>query len=446
MKPRAAFALIAALVLASRLCHSNVVWVEEGYPLAAALQMLDGRLPFRDFWFDKPPLFPAFYLLFAAHTGLPLRIAGAAFVLLCAWCAWRLGKRLWGEREGLIAAALVAFFLTFDFAPSVMALAPDLLMIAPHLAAISAAVSGQPLLAGLFCGVALLVNSKAVFVVAACLIWQWRTWRPLALGTLAAAAPLSLWLGAPYWQQVWEWGFLYSRHPLAPLSEGFLRAGSWALFHATLIAGAIAARREKKLLAWALISFASVWTGARYFPRYYFQLLPAMALLGARGLALMDGKWRAAALLLLAIPIARFGPRYPMMAAGRPWADLALHDDARQAARILEEHHARSLLVWGYRPEIFAWSRVPAATRFLDSQPLTGVLADRHLASSDVAAPAIAARNRAELVHTAPAYIVDGLGPLNPDLAITRYPDLSQWLGAYREVARTRWTIIYARQ
>ena len=35
------------------------------------------------------------------------------------------------------------------------------------------------------------------------------------------------------------------------------------------------------------------------------------------------------------------------------------------------------------------------------------------------------------------------LGPLNPALAITNFPDLREWLANYREVGRTRFSIIY---
>jgi hypothetical protein len=289
------------------------------------------------------------------------------------------------------------------------------------------------------------VNPKAPFVFLACLIWQWRAAHRLALGAAAVFAPAALWLGLPYWHQVYEWGFVYSRHALGaePWKDAVARTASWAWFHAALVAAAAFAWR-RDLGLWAAVSLAGALTGMRFFPRYYFQLLPAMAILAAGGLPRMGSKkWLAAALLL--IPLLRFGPRYPMIAAGQPFADLALHDDAREAAAILRERKATSLLVWGYRPEIFAYSRVPAGTRFLDSQPLTGVLADRHLVSPAPALPELAARNRRELMAAAPDYIADGLGPLNPDLGITRFPDLADWLRSYREVARTRWTVVYQR-
>lgn len=449
MRPKPAFACISLAVLAARLCHLRVVWVEEGYPLAAAAEMLRGKDLYRDIWFDKPPLFPAFYMLFGAETGWPLRLAGAAFVVLCCWCAFVLARHWWSEREGVWAAALLAFFLSFDFAPAVMALAPDLLMVAPHLAAVWLAARGRPLASGAMCGVAMLVNPKAPFVCAACLLWQWRAAHWFVLGLGAAAAPVGLWYGTDYWQQVWEWGFVYSGHPLGSFRDGVLRTVGWVGFHAALVAGAAWAWRKERdwrLAGWALLSLAAVFTGMRFFPRYYFQLLPVMAVWGARGLALMPARWRVAALLTLLLPLGRFGPRYPMMAMGTPWADLALHDDAKEAAEILRREGARSVLVWGYRPEVYAWSRVPAGTRFLDSQPLTSVIADRHLVSSESAAPELAARNRRELVGTQPEFIVDGLGPLNPALAIGRYADLAEWLSQYREAARTKHTVIYRRR
>lgn len=71
------------------------------------------------------------------------------------------------------------------------------------------------------------------------------------------------------------------------------------------------------------------------------------------------------------------------------------------------------------------------------------MIADRHLTNSTPTAPELAAENRRRLVAYEPEYVVDGLGPLNPRLAITNYPDLSYWMNRYREVGRTRTTVIY---
>ncbi|MEO8662619.1 MAG: hypothetical protein ABI693_29435, partial [Bryobacteraceae bacterium] len=80
MRPRAAFALLFLTVLVARLTHWRIVWVEEAYPAAAAIRLLNGATLYRDIWFDKPPLSPYFYALFGALAGWPLRLAGALFV------------------------------------------------------------------------------------------------------------------------------------------------------------------------------------------------------------------------------------------------------------------------------------------------------------------------------------------------------------------------------
>jgi hypothetical protein len=435
-------------LLATRWCHSRIVWVEEGYPTAAAIQLLDGKALYRDVWFDKPPLAAFVYLAWGARIGVPLRIAGAVFVFLCCLAAWRFAGKLWGPREGVAAALLLAFFLTFGIPSAVMALAPDLLMVLPHLAAVYLAWRGRAFSSGLVAGIALLVNPKAWFVLAACALWAWRSWPLLAAGFALPNLAALAWFGRPYFDEVWRWGAVYSEQPFA-LGTGFTRTLDWAGFQCALVAGAAYALWKEKqwqMGAWILLSLVAVAAGWRFFPRYYFQLLPVMTLAAARGYVLM-GRWRAVMWILLLVPLARFGPRYAMLANDLvhdrqiAWSDIALNQDSHAAAdRIAREG---TLLVWGYRPDIFAYTRMQAGSRFLDSQPLTGVLADRHLTSTKAMAPEWAEQNRRELIQTKPTWIVDGLGPLNPALAIGRYPDLAGWLRAYREVRRTRYTVIY---
>ena len=128
------------------------------------------------------------------------------------------------------------------------------------------------------------------------------------------------------------------------------------------------------------------------------------------------------------------------------WTDLAMDQDSREAARLVRERAkpGDTLFVWGFRPELWVYTGLPAATRFLDCQALTGVPADRHLAQSQ---PAVAAdftrANRLELAHSRPTFIMDGLSAYNPKLAMSVYPELRPWLAHYREVARTRMIVVY---
>ena len=463
LNERGPLLLLLAGLLAARLCHSRILWIEEAYPTAAAIQLLDGKSLYRDIWFDKPPLSPALYMVWNAHIGIPLRLAGALFVFVCCLLLYRLGARLWSTREGLIAALLLGFFLTFGIPSAVIALAPDLLMVAPHIAAVYFAVRGKPFIAGLLAGCGLLVNSKAAFLLLACLLWLWRDWLWTLLGFTLPNAAAFAWYGRPYYEQVWKWGAAYSQRAFS-LATGFTRTADWIGFQSAIVLGALWflwKERSWRMLGWLMVSMIGVAAGWRFFPRYYFQLLVPVALMAARGYVLL-GRRRPILLLLLVIPLVRFGPRYAILAKdlvqGRPhqWSDLRLSQDSEAAARVLQmarqavprrdADSRATLLVWGYRPDVFAYTRMPAGTRFLDSQPLTGVLADRHLTNSTPSFPDLAARNRDELTRIHPDYIVDGLGPLNPALAIKNYPELREWLSGYREIGRTDLSIVYGWQ
>jgi hypothetical protein len=443
---RGFYFVLALTVLLLRLAHSNIVWVEEGYPLAAAAEILRGKTLYSGIWFDKPPLFPALYTLWGALPGWPLRLAGSLYVTLSAWAIGQLARQLWSAREERLAAGLTAFFLTFGIPATVMVIGPDLMLIPLQAAAVLAAWRGQALAAGALAGFGMLINGKMLLFLPAVFVL-----RPAWLVGFLLPQLILLPVAQPYWQQVWAWGAMYSRDSFLanPIAEGLQRTANWLGFHIAIVLGAALALKNepnrRRWLLWLVCALVAVTAGLRFSPRYYFLLLPPVLILGARGLAL-----RPALALLLLIPLIRFGPRYFELAADnlqhRPhhWRDLAMEQDSRAAAQILRQAPG-TLLVWGYRPEIYSLSGLPAATRFLDSQPLTGVLADRHLTASQPSVPVLAQANRAELRTTTPDWIVDGLGLYNPELAITSFPDLKPWLANYRETARTAGAVLYRR-
>jgi hypothetical protein len=110
------------------------------------------------------------------------------------------------------AAGLLGFFLIFDFPASVIPLAADFLMLAPHLAAVWLAYRRRPMWSGALAGVAFAINPKGVLVLAVCACWapSWRLGgvcrcdgggprRGCGRGSLAA-----------YWDEVWRWGRIYA--------------------------------------------------------------------------------------------------------------------------------------------------------------------------------------------------------------------------------------------
>ena len=447
---RVRWIVLAALLLltfASRLCHLDIVWVEEAYPAAAAIQMSDyGKTIYQDFWFDKPPGAAYFYRLFDAQPGLPLRLAGTLFVFACAILAYAAARKAWGEREGLTAAALLVFSLTFDHPSAILAIAPDLLMVLPHLAALCLLAYRRNIPAGIVTGIAFWINPKAAFLGAAGLLWSRSPAFAVSAAITAAVLLAPVWQG--WWEQVIVWGRAYSADPPgpAPVWEGVKQTGSWIWFHLTLVAGAAVAmsrgiQRRWTVVAMLLLSFCAVVLGLRFYPRYFFQLLPLMVILAARGLWLTPVRYRCVLLGLLLIPGIRFGRQYPVLAAdllaGRPhqWNQLSLADDSREVATTLKNSApGDTLFVWGYRPDVLMRTRMPLGAPYLDSQPLNGVLADRHLQS---AKPSVHPVGDPRAIRA--TFVVDGLGLLNPALAFPAGDN-------YIEIARTRYSILYRRR
>jgi hypothetical protein len=449
------FAVLAALLIAARLCHLHILWEGDTLPMAAAAQMLDGKALYREIWFDKPPLLPAFYLISGAQPGWALRIEDALYALLACWIAWRFARDLWSEREGWYAAGLLGIFLIFDFPSAVIPVASDLLMLAPHLAAVWMAYRRRPFWSGALAAVAFWISPKGLLVAAVCALWDPAGIAWMAAGFAAASAAVAGWLWSAgalgaYIEEVWRWGRLYAgSSPVeSPLRNGLVRTLNWAGFHlaAVIAAGRFLSDRGKSLrwIGWLAISAAGVILGMRFFPRYYFQLLPVVVMMAARGFALLGPRRELMALLLL-IPITRFGPTYLTALLNPAWRDIGMDRDSRAAADFIRAraHPADTLFVWGYRPELYLYTRLPAATMYLDTQPLTGVPADRHLTQSEPVETEQAAKRRAELTRSHPAFVADGLGPYNPRLAITRYPELAKWMAGYREIGRVGQTVIY---
>lgn len=443
--------------------------MDEDYHLAAAVHILNGKEPYRDFWYDKPPLSAFYYLLIGGQAGWPLRILDAAYVVLACFLAYLVARDWWSDLEGRVAALLIAFFTTFYLPSAVIAFAPDALMIVPHLAAVYCARRARPVESGAFVGIAFLVNIKAVFVLAVCAAFLWPAVLPLAFGfVLPLLIGLAWLLGTGAWtgyrEQVWGWGAVYAKYsPLThPWRTGLSRTVRWLGFHGAPTAGAavafkdLAKRERWQMALWIALSFAAVCLGTRFAPHYYLQLLPPLVIAASRGILIATERWprRSLAVLtvLLLIPLIRFGPRYVTLGidliTGRTpqWSDIAMDQDSREAAREVS-HFARpgdTLLVWGYRPNLYVYTRMSSDSLFWDSQPLTGVPADRHLhASEPIYAPAAA--NREQLAQSRPTFIIDGLTPFNPALDPHKYPELQAWLAHYKLIGRTGLTRIYRR-
>ncbi|HYP28939.1 MAG TPA: glycosyltransferase family 39 protein [Blastocatellia bacterium] len=253
-------------------------------------------------------------------------------------------------------------------------------------------------------------------------------------------------------------------------------------------------------LAWLLASYAALATGGRFFGHYFFQIIPALCLTGASGMIGME-RWLAArdlgtrpwltrrrALAFLAIGFAftlvRFHGRTVALASDllrqrksesvASWFHERLNREEKMAAAAVREYSGdiellgpealraagasggapeSYLFVWGYRPEIYYWSGLLPASRFLSSQPLTGVPADVHYFGGEHRAlldERVTAEARAvlvgELERHRPKYVVDELGFFNADLSIEDYPETSEFMKDYKRLGATGRFLIYRRE
>ena len=358
-------------------------------------------------------------------------------------------------------------------------------------------------------------------------------------GAAAGSAPFLTYIAATrslreYWLYVWDWGARYGGYnPASRLfMAGLTRSVDYFVLNNTLLialvfVGAITSRRairrfkgqgdadqaytagsdhqarlaDATLLLWFAFSYAGVILGGRFFAHYFFQVLPSLCLIGARGLlgirsVLKTRKpnLRRAIIALIALgfvfTIVRFHGRTVVLATDlfrgqkssttAGWFHERIDREERMVAAVvrelpdgedaadrvgLEEIRADGprtrelrgptdyLFVWGYRPEVYYFSGLLPASRFLSTQPLTGVPADVHYfgyeyrSVLDESATALArAQLLRDLQETLPKYIVDELGMFNADLSINSYPELREFMLGYKATGPVARFMIYCRR
>lgn len=255
-------------------------------------------------------------------------------------------------------------------------------------------------------------------------------------------------------------------------------------------------RSDIALVCWFLVSYAAISVGGRFYSNYFIQILPSLCLIGARGLIGIHERLKASsrtlrrvAIVLIAagfiITLTRFHTRTVGLgvdwlrgtrsAANSNWYHERLNREERMVAAAVrdlsdaadttsplnaEAMRADSprtrgasvgsdyLFVWG-RAEIYYCSGLLPASRYLSTQPLTGVPADVHLEgkSRPILDESVTAAARAQLVadleQTRPKYIVDELGFFSTERSMESYPELQEFLKGYNRVGAVGSFIVY---
>ncbi|HEX5736446.1 MAG TPA: glycosyltransferase family 39 protein [Blastocatellia bacterium] len=555
------FLAVTAASFLLRIFYAKHLYQDDGLWFTAAEQILDGRALYREIYFDKPPVLPLVYALlfklFGAHI-LVIRLFTLFYSVAISATLYLFGSRLYGKREGLLAAAMFAVFSTTYTTGHVQGLNTDFLMLLPYTAgaylltrAVDATARVSKLYAlcgGALAGVAFQINPKAIFDLVFFLLLlffvrRWHRSNPRRLawlfglamaGVFAGALPFFVYIAATdslsdYWLYVWDWGARYAGYyslwetlsnALAQSANYFALNNTLAITLAFVITTVILRARRKRidkadakqavgaglasdrvyrsdivLLIWLAASYCGLAVGGRFFGHYFFQIMPALCLLGGRGLIgiiswlntpRVSATVRRLALSFILIgfifTLARFHSRTFTLALDlvrgtksertTEWLHERLNREERMAAaaaRQLPDPVAAAdlkdvealrgdapnehLFVWGYRPEIYYWSGLRPASRYLSTQPLTGVPADIHYFGWDyerLLEEGKTKRAREELARelsqTRPAYIIDELGFFNNDLSIRDFAELRDIMAGYDYLGATGRFLIYRRK
>ena len=565
------FAALVVITFLLRIFYSGQLYEDDGLWFTAAEEILRGKALYREIYFDKPPaialVYAGLFKLFGAHI-LTIRLFTIICSIVISIVLYLFGKQLYDKRTGLIAAAMFTVFSTTYQEGHFQGLNTDFLMALPYTAGayllIRSRVYHRPvwtqsawlaLCGGMLTGIASQINPKAAFNLVffalflfAARKWQAATWRrgnvllfAFALaGFVIGALPFLIYIAATksfsfYWLYVWDWGARYARYypawkiAVSALTQSFdyFASNNTLLIALAFVIVSVIKRSGKKqndtklateagsvsdvtLLLWFCVSYAGLAVGGRFFGHYFFQILPSLCLIGARGLIGIVSalklqsrttdraarKWnmRHALLALVAvgfvITLIRFHSRTAILAADwvrgtksaatLEWFHEQLNHEERMAATAVrsldDESQAEDLMsaealradsprergaegpadylfVWGYRPELYYWSGLIPASKYLSTQMLTGVPADVHYFGEEyhsILEENVTRAARAELAReldeVRPRYIVDELGSFNANLAFSNYPEFREIISGYRNVGMIKRFIIYHRR
>jgi 4-amino-4-deoxy-L-arabinose transferase-like glycosyltransferase len=365
-----------------------------------ALEMLDGRMPYRDFVSLKPPLLYVLYLPLALIGGTDpplLRLAGMIYPAASTILLYLLGLALAGRGIALVAAVLFALFSSDPSMQGCIINAETLMLPftlasallwwrALRLRSGTSALAGGALLA-----VAALVKQPAgIQIVLLTLAFM-----PVRLGgvpaSVAARLPLAFIAGmaavgalvlagmaavglGPYIGEFLNEGYRYVSAP--PLSSSYLyfrslttiaktQGAVWILAAIGVAVSGWRPNSRSFFLFWTAGSIAGVLLGRRGAHHYWLQLLPAVCLAAGAGLVFLARNRRPGTVLkalragIAVYALFSFVHVLPLLVSSREVKSRSLYPDnnfyeAEGAAAWLKEHAAPGSCVFiaGSEPEI----------------------------------------------------------------------------------------------
>ena len=452
---------------------------DEGVYATIAQGVLDGKMPYRDLFDNKPPLVYLWYALSFSLFGESVfapRIVAAIFLSITGVLLYQQARLVLPRGAAYLAATLFALSTGLPWvALHANTEAYMLLPLAGSLLFFTHGMKDRRLhsffIAGALAGLAIMTKQVAMWNLLAlamvALIWHHRTeptrWKALAptgvlfAGTLLSLAAVALPFALTgtlddflYANLSYNWvyvGFLSWADRFANLGYGML---FFCAIAAPFVVGALAGlfivwRRGAKatdyvLVLWAVASAIGVASGGRFFPHYFLQLMPSLAVL--TGVLIYDRfangnnhvLSRPAWMLSLFLIVVSIGTTTVLYLAPRQAEQVVVErvyyqkeweSYSMQLGDYIQQHTREDDLIFNYGREsqlYFYADRQPAIPYFYD-----WVLAYDEQAMGEIVAG---------LYETKPAYIIDSLqAPIFRDWYESHPPEFKQLIDEHYEYA-----------
>jgi 4-amino-4-deoxy-L-arabinose transferase-like glycosyltransferase len=497
------FAAIAVVLLTvvtrlPSLLHPQAIDDEAVYSVVAN-EIVDGGRPYVDAVERKPPLlfwtYAAVFALAGKYNWMALHAVALLWTLGTMAGLYVIGCRLFNRETGLIAALLYSVFQPWAAANN-LAFNGELLMNLPLVWAWAIALGKsrsrlrlELLAAGALLSAGFLFKQPAAIAAVPLGIYlllpSYRASRGLALaGSVVHAAMLTtgfftllgLVAGVLHQQgilrEAFYWTFTNHAIPHIFWEAGVLYTLAFVGACLPLVIGAAMALRDKDKLwsdkgpeRWALLgllgaSALGAAAGARFYPHYYIQLVPPLALLAAptyaqlwfrRDMPVHDGRkhvrpaWflrPAVTWTWLAVTVIAFSISY--------WRFLDWHREPSETARYLSEHSTpeERVFIWGRSAsEVYLHAHRRPACRYVLTFPLTGMVFGGELPGVDTRGyivPGAWDNLEEDFRKHPPVLIADHYSGPTAQYPVRDFPILARLLGEkYQEVARTAQGVIY---
>src|SRR5215469_9590679 len=482
---------IVVLTVATRLpslLHPQAIDDEAAYSVVAN-EIVDGGRPYVDATDRKPPLlfwaYAAVFEVAGKYDWKALHLVALVWTLCAMGGLYVIGRDLFGRDTGLIAALFYSVFQPW-WTWKILSFNGEMLMNLPIVWAwaiafrrSSSRLRPELFAAGVLLGVAFLLKQPAAIAAVPLGIYlllpSYRTQRSLTrtdsiiqgtmltLGFFAALGSVAIVL--------WKQGILHeafywtmAAHDIAFVfwQKGIVITLAFLAVCLPLVFGVIMACRDKDeiwagrtpewtaLLGLLAASAIGAAAGARFYPHYYVQLIPPLALLAAPYYArLWSRKIKPPYWLLrprvtyawLALTVTTFSTIY--------WTGLAPLRAPSEAGQYLFAHSNPEdrIFVWGQNVKIYLHAHRRPACRYITTFPLTGQIFGGRVPGFDTRSrilPGAWSTLERDFAKHPPAYIVDVDADPTAQYPVKDFPILAKLLEErYQPVARTAEGVIY---